>query len=154
MFKYKNLIHVFSWIAVFFWMVLIFSFSSQTAEQSNALSSGITQAVIKTVEKIAPKTAAKMDMGKSNHIIRKNSHFFLYLILGALFINAIRQSKICGIRGVIITFLFCSLYAISDEVHQLFVPGRGAQVKDVFIDIAGAAVGIFLSLWRFIRMGG
>ena len=50
--------------------------------------------------------------------------------------------------------MFCSLYAISDEVHQLFVPGRGAQVKDVFIDIAGAAVGIFLSLWRFIRMGG
>ena len=123
-------------------MVLIFNFSSQAAEQSNALSSGITQAVIKAVEKISPKTAAKMNMGRLNHRIRKNSHFFLYLVLGALFINATRQSKTCGIRGVIITLLFCSFYAISDEVHQLFVPGRGAQIKDVFIDIAGAAVGI------------
>ncbi len=142
MLKYKNSIRVFSWIAVFLWMVLIFNFSSQAAEQSNALSSGITEAVIKAVEKIAPKTAAKMNMGKLNHLIRKNSHFFLYLALGALFLNAIGQSKICGIRGVIITLLFCSFYAISDEVHQLFVPGRGAQIKDVFIDIAGAAAGI------------
>ncbi|MCK9267718.1 MAG: VanZ family protein [Alkaliphilus sp.] len=142
MFKYKNSIRVFSWIAVFLWMVLIFNFSSQVAEQSNALSSGITETVIKIIEKIAPKTAAKMNMGKLNHLIRKNSHFFLYLVLGALFVNAIGQSKICGIRGVIITLLFCSFYAISDEVHQLFVPGRGAQVRDVFIDIAGTVVGI------------
>ena len=34
------------------------------------------------------------------------------------------------------------LYAISDEVHQLFVPGRGGQVKDIVIDSAGAIVGI------------
>lgn len=142
MFKYKNSTRVLSWIAVFLWMVLIFNFSSQVAEQSNALSSGITEVVVKIVEKIAPRMAAKMDIGKLNHMIRKNSHFFLYLILGALFINSIRQSKICGIRGVIITLLFCSFYAISDEVHQLFVPGRGAQIKDVFIDIAGAAAGI------------
>ena len=35
--------------------------------------------------------------------------------------------------------------ARSDEFHQLFVPGRGAQVKDVLIDTAGAIVGIFVS---------
>jgi VanZ family protein len=38
--------------------------------------------------------------------------------------------------------VFCVLYAVSDEVHQLFVPGRGAQVTDVLIDNAGAFVGI------------
>ena len=45
-----------------------------------------------------------------------------------------------------LSFLVCVLYAISDEVHQLFVPGRGAQVKDVFIDSAGAIVGVGLYL--------
>jgi VanZ family protein len=38
--------------------------------------------------------------------------------------------------------VFCILYAISDEVHQLFVLGRGAQVVDVLIDSLGAFVGI------------
>lgn len=38
--------------------------------------------------------------------------------------------------------MICILYAISDEVHQLFVPGRGGQVRDVIIDSAGAIAGI------------
>ncbi|MFP5109854.1 VanZ family protein [Neobacillus sp. C211] len=38
----------------------------------------------------------------------------------------------------------CVLFAVSDEFHQLFVAGRGAQVKDVFIDSAGAIVGIVI----------
>lgn len=142
MFKYKNLINIFSWIAVFLWMIFIFNLSSQAAEQSNALSKEITKVVIETVEKVAPKKAAGMDGRTLNYLIRKKAHFYAYLILGVLIMGAIRRSGVYGIRGIIITLLICSLYAISDEVHQLFVPGRGGQIKDVFIDIAGAVVGI------------
>ena len=42
--------------------------------------------------------------------------------------------------------LICVLYAVSDEVHQIFVPGRGAEVKDVLIDSAGASVGVLMYL--------
>ena len=45
-----------------------------------------------------------------------------------------------------LSLFVCVLYAISDEVHQLFVSGRGAQVKDVLIDSAGAIVGVGLYL--------
>ena len=46
----------------------------------------------------------------------------------------------------------CVLYAISDEVHQLFVPGRSGQFKDVFLDSGGAIVGA--ALYRlFVRRG-
>jgi VanZ family protein len=38
--------------------------------------------------------------------------------------------------------VICVLCAMLDEFHQLFVPGRGAQVKDVIIDTVGAIVGI------------
>ncbi|PGY12090.1 VanZ family protein [Bacillus sp. AFS031507] len=38
----------------------------------------------------------------------------------------------------------CVLFAVSDEFHQLFVAGRGAQVKDVFNDSAGAMMGIVI----------
>lgn len=36
------------------------------------------------------------------------------------------------------------LYGITDEIHQLFVPGRSGQVKDVIIDGAGSIVGILV----------
>jgi len=39
-------------------------------------------------------------------------------------------------------FLICVIYAISDEIHQLFVPGRTGQLKDVIIDSSGSFVGI------------
>ena len=40
---------------------------------------------------------------------------------------------------------FCILYAASDEIHQLFVPGRGAQFRDVMIDFSGAILGSGIS---------
>lgn len=152
---YKNSTHIFSWIAVFLWMVLIFNLSSQMAEQSDAFSSGIAETVIEVVEKIAPQKAAKIDVGKLNHLIRKGSHFLVFLALGVLFMCAIRRNGIYGIKGVVITLLFCSLYAILDEVHQLFVSGRGAQISDVFIDIVGAAAGIlgYLGISKLQMLG-
>ena len=52
-----------------------------------------------------------------------------------------------------LAFLICVLYAISDEIHQLFVPGRAGQVRDVLIDSSGSFLGIFLVMLfvRFLR---
>jgi VanZ family protein len=131
---------ILSWAAVLLWIALIFNLSSQVADRSNQLSTGITEVIVKTVEKVAP--IAKFDIESFNHIIRKNAHFFAYLVLGVLVMNAIRRSGVHGYRSVLITLGICVLYAISDELHQLFVLGRGGQVKDVIIDSAGASVGI------------
>jgi len=40
----------------------------------------------------------------------------------------------------------CFLYAISDEIHQLFIVGRNGNVVDVLIDTCGSMFGIFLLL--------
>lgn len=128
------------WTAVLLWMALIFNLSSQVAEQSNQLSTGITEVIVKTVEKVAPQ--AEFDIKSFNNILRKKAHFFAYLILGVLVINALRRSGETGIRSVTLALGICVFYAISDEIHQLFVPGRGGQVKDVIIDSAGAGVGV------------
>ncbi len=138
----RNLTRIFLWISVLLWMVLIFNLSSQAVGQSNALSTEIAKTVVVITEKVAPEKATEIDVRELNHLIRKKSHFLVYLVLGILSMGAVRQSRIYGIKWVVITLLFCSLYAISDEVHQLFVPGRGAQVSDVFIDITGASIGI------------
>ncbi|AKN31940.1 VanZ family protein [Clostridium carboxidivorans P7] len=131
---------ILSWIAVILWMALIFKLSSQPAEQSGKLSTGVTEINIKAIEKVNP--SAKFNIKQFDHIIRKNAHFFVYLVLGIFVINALRRSGVTGIRCIVFALLICILYAISDEIHQIFVPGRGAQVKDVIIDSVGAAVGI------------
>jgi len=49
---------------------------------------------------------------------------------------------------LIFSLIFCLFYAASDEIHQLFVPGRGAKATDVLIDGIGALIGI--GLYKFI----
>lgn len=131
---------IISWTAVLLWMILIFNLSSQEADQSDKLSKVVTEIVIETVEKVAPK--GDFDIEKFNHIIRKNAHFLAYMVLGILVLNAFRRSGIYGYKSIGLALLISVLYAVSDEIHQFFVPGRGPGVWDVFIDSVGVIVGI------------
>ncbi len=142
--KNKKFIIIVSWIAVILWMALIFNLSSQVAQESNHLSKGITATVIEIVETIVPNI--DMDMASFNHIVRKNAHFFAYFILGIFVINAMRRNDKRSNIDIIIAILVCVLYAMSDEIHQFYVPGRGPQLKDVFIDSIGAVTGIIIYL--------
>ena len=131
-----------SWLMVILWMALIFSFSHQPRENSNKLSTNITETIIEAIENITPNK--NINIRSFNHILRKNAHFFIYLILGILVVNALVHSGVNKSKIIILSLAICLAYAISDEVHQLFVPGRGGQIKDVIIDTAGATVGIGL----------
>lgn len=133
---------IFSWIAALLWMALIFYFSHQPATISNGLSTGITEEILKTIERVSP--ASNSDLDSVNHLIRKNAHFFIYLVLGVLVINALRGSGVEGYRRIGLGLVICVVYAVSDEFHQYFVEGRGPQLKDVLIDSLGAIVGIFI----------
>lgn len=101
--------------------------------------------IITIVEVVSPDTNVFME--SSHHFVRKNAHFFIYFVLGILVLRVLRVSKFPGNKDLGLALLICVIYAICDELHQLFVPGRGAQVKDVFIDSAGAFVGIWIYRW-------
>ncbi|WIV12107.1 VanZ family protein [Proteiniborus sp. MB09-C3] len=137
-----NLRKKLSWIAVIIWMALIFYLSHQSATKSNDLSTGITEKIIRTVERVAPDL--ELDLGNFNHITRKNAHFFAYLILGILVINTQRYGNVHGYRKIVLALTICVFYAISDEIHQLFISGRSGQFKDVLIDTVGAIFGIIV----------
>ena len=128
------------WLLVILWMTMIFYLSHQPATKSNCLSKEITEKIVKVVEKIVMDV--DFNSVNFNHLIRKNAHFFSYLLLGVLVMNGLRSSGVSGYRIIVFALGICILYAISDEVHQLFVPGRGGRVTDVIIDSAGAVVGI------------
>lgn len=73
--------------------------------------------------------------------------------------NAFRRSGYPVKASLLLSFLLCTVYAVSDEIHQLYVPGRGARAADVLIDCSGTAAGLFIyrvvSVFygKFIRRG-
>lgn len=58
--------------------------------------------------------------------------FFFALFLFISSVNGKLDSRV-----IFLTFLIAIVYSMSDEVHQLFVPGRGATIRDVFLDSLG-----------------
>ena len=132
-----------SWSLVVMWMGVIFLFSAQVAKDSNALSTSVTEVVIDQMEKVLPQQA-EISTQTMNHLLRKNAHFLIYLLLGGLLFNAWRRSGKEILKSFVLALLMGFIYAITDEVHQLFVPGRGAQVQDVLIDTMGVATGTIL----------
>ena len=77
-------------------------------------------------------------------IIRKMAHITEYLILGILLFNVLKDYNIINTKLVIITIIFCFTYAISDEVHQLFIQSRSGKFSDVLIDTIGSSIGSFI----------
>ncbi|MDP5274727.1 VanZ family protein [Chengkuizengella axinellae] len=148
--KRKQLKFITSLAVVFLWMLLIFYLSSQVASQSDNLSRNVSEVVIVTVDNITPKH--DININTMNHFVRKNAHFFTYLVLGLLVIIAIRRSDMIGFKSYTLAFAICILYAISDEFHQLYVPGRGPEVRDVLIDSLGSLVGI--SMYYLLTLFG
>lgn len=80
----------------------------------------------------------------THQFLRKYAHFFIYLLLGVIVKNALSVSGVKGFTAFAIALGICALYAVTDEIHQAFIPGRRALVTDVLIDSAGAFVGIVL----------
>jgi VanZ family protein len=81
--------------------------------------------------------------------VKKGGHMTGYALLAASFIHALSKDKRAS--GFQFTAAICitALYAISDEFHQSFIPGRTSSARDVCIDLAGALIGI--ALWKWIR---
>lgn len=84
------------------------------------------------------------DAGAWDLLIKKGAHFTAYAILVLLAYQAWGVWK----RPFLSAFVIAVLYAISDEYHQTFVPGRNGTMWDVMIDLAGAFGGLIV-LARF-----
>ena len=124
------------------WMALIFILSHQPATESSELSSGITKKLYDMIKLVVPNIS--LDQGTLDHVIRKSAHFSIYLILGLLVSNSLINSNISRLNSILLALLICILYAISDEIHQIFILGRSGQVSDVLIDSSGGLVGVLL----------
>ena len=80
-------------------------------------------------------------LGGWDLVLRKIAHVAEYAILGALLARATGRTGLAFGLG--------TLYAISDELHQSFVPGRVGAPLDVAVDAVGVAIGV--ALWQLAR---
>jgi VanZ family protein len=80
-------------------------------------------------------------LGTWDLVLRKIGHAAEFALLGALLRRALGHGRVAFALGV--------AYAVTDEIHQHFVPGRVGAWYDVAIDAAGVALGILA--WRRYR---
>ena len=70
-------------------------------------------------------------------------HFVIFAILAFLLARAFIWKGPLKRKCLILAFSIACLYGVSDEIHQIFTPGRSYKVLDLFVNSAGAAFGVF-----------
>jgi VanZ family protein len=97
--------------------------------------------------------SAQPDIAIPGGLSDKSSHSIAYTLLGILIARALAGGLPARItiRIAALTVLLTTLYGASDEFHQMFVPGRTADVNDVYADAIGGMLGATLCwLWGII----
>ena len=135
-------------------MITIFIFSSQQQEQSEGLSFPIGDAMWDTgffeFDLFSPVRESYEQNNEPfilfvQRLVRKLAHVFIFAVLGfflrVCFEGWFSEKK----RLLLYSFLIGSVYAISDEVHQLLVPGRSGSVQDILLDCGGILLGVLIA---------
>lgn len=139
-----------SWIPAVIVMVVIFLFSAKPAVTSNDSSKIIAAQVLELYEKITNNeidtNVRDVILDKLNHVVRKSAHYLEYALLAWCICLHLAVLKLGGKKLFAYAILCSAAYALTDEIHQYFVPGRSCQLTDVLLDSFGAATGALLFL--------
>ena len=131
---------------VILWMILVFWFSSQIGDDSQVTSGNTIRKIITFINNNIDKVKLEEIVELLQPIVRKLAHFTLYTLGGILIFNLFNSFKLKNREKIGYSLLVGALYAITDEIHQLFVPGRSGMTKDVFIDSLGIITGVIICL--------
>lgn len=136
------------YLLVIIWMILIFYFSNQPANNSSMQSKGVIIKSITAVTKIVNKNISEKELEKIIYItekpVRKLAHIFLYFVLAILVTWLLKSYNLEYNQIFLYSIMICILYSFSDEIHQLFISGRSGSIIDVFIDNLGSYLGVFI----------
>lgn len=134
-------------ILLILWLIVIFLASNDNGTTSSSKSDYVSKFIINIIENIKGEQFTSNETSEfidsSVLYIRKSAHFIEYLILGILTISVLSDYNLDK-KIIIYSFIFCLIYAMTDEIHQLFISGRSAKALDVIIDSVGSITGIFI----------
>lgn len=135
-------------ILVIIWMSAMFWFSNQQGTGSSSTSKKVSEIIVNIIDinKQYSDTEKEEIIEVVEPIVRKLAHYTFYAIGGILITNCVYQFCSEEKRVITISAIIGIAYAASDEIHQLMVPGRSGNIKDVIIDSIGILTGIALFL--------
>jgi VanZ family protein len=83
-------------------------------------------------------------------LFKKGSHVFVYGILYVLVYRGVNlEKKSLKEKNWLGPFVICFIYALIDELHQMFTPGRIPAYRDIGYDLLGTSIA-FLRIYRYI----
>ena len=122
-------------------MVFIFCMSAENADDSTDTSTGFCAVAadlfIDNLSDFTPSVQEQIIDGFS-FAVRKAAHFSEYALLGCLWYLWLHKKR----YSPLIALGASALYAVTDEFHQSFVPGRSCELRDMLVDSSGALTGI------------
>lgn len=127
------------WLPAIVWACFIFFMS---AHSGGDLSSGMFGSVRETL-----KAAIDSMIGYQDDPVSPLCRFLEYLILGLLVAFALK-GQMRSSHAFLLAVALASVYGVTDEIHQLFVPGRFCGPADWATDTCGAILGAALVLAR------
>ena len=134
-------------LPVIIWMIIIFKFSNESATVSGNTSSNVTKIIVSifTSKDITEEQKNEL-IEKLDPMIRKLAHFSLYTIGGILILLYINIYKLEESKKIVYSIAIGSIYSCTDEIHQIFIPGRSGEFTDVMLDSIGIATGVCICL--------
>ena len=143
-----NKFQIFCGIMTITVMVCVFLFSCENADDSSDTSGRFVNLIISIFYgdyDELPMWEQEEIRGNISHFIRKTAHFTIFAALGFFaFLTSGQRKLLC--KGTAAVLIFCGLYAVSDELHQYFVPGRACMLRDMLLDTCGSLAGIVAAL--------
>ena len=125
-------------------MITVFRFSNQGGTESSSTSAKVTKVIVDVVVNDKKEENKVQIANKIEKVVRKFAHYTIYTIGGVLIMNYAYTTDKTKKQQTFGSLLFGTFYAVTDEVHQYFVPGRSARVFDVGIDTLGVITGIII----------
>lgn len=140
--NYKSIIAVCATVTV---MITIFMFSSRNGSASSNQSIRVTRLLCRVIFVNYKDMSAEQKsfvVKELHHFVRKLAHFSIYMLLGVCTYSSILLGEFRIKKKWTAALGICMIYAVLDEIHQYFIPGRAMSARDVCIDSAGALIGI------------
>ena len=137
------------------WACVIFALSARNADLSTEDSHGIGHIIGRILYSDFeewPDYKQEAFEDSVEHPVRKTAHVTEYIILGIFLAGAFYRKQKGAVRfNVLVPFTVGALYAVSDEIHQYFVPGRSMQISDMAIDFVGVLIGVVIVVYIYHR---
>lgn len=137
------------WLPVLIWTGMLFLLSSQTAAESTVLSGDTIRALLMILKPEYLDMSALQQsqlVAGMQHLVRNAAHVLSYFVLAILCMIALRQHHLKTGQQAALTLLLCIGYALTDEMHQLFVAGRAFEFTDLGLDLCGTLTGLAVAL--------